>query len=179
MAEPPTPPRCQVCIEGLVKPDIVFFGEGLPQRFFKVSLCALGGEEGLMHLALDYDRLDCSPYSIPLILLFNHLLFCFSLSLSLSLELIAREYFYCAFCFSYLMYVLPSTFRSRLICSLLLALVLISRSASRSSALGHGYFPERSAILRPRHRSHSPLPAAAPQQGPRGHPPRPTIERGQ
>ena len=82
MAEPPNPPRCQVCKEGLVKPDIVFFGEGLPQRFFKVSLCALGGEEGLMHLALDYDRLDCSPYSIPLILLFNYLLLCYSLSLS-------------------------------------------------------------------------------------------------
>jgi len=37
MAEPPTPPRCTVCKEGLVKPDIVFFGEGLPQRFFKVT----------------------------------------------------------------------------------------------------------------------------------------------
>lgn len=30
-------PRCASCTFGLVKPDIVFFGEGLPRRFFDMS----------------------------------------------------------------------------------------------------------------------------------------------
>lgn len=30
-------PKCTKCKKGLVKPDIVFFGEGLPQKFFDLS----------------------------------------------------------------------------------------------------------------------------------------------
>jgi NAD-dependent deacetylase sirtuin 2 len=28
-------PRCPACKKGLIKPDITFFGESLPKRFFK------------------------------------------------------------------------------------------------------------------------------------------------
>ncbi|KAL7578140.1 hypothetical protein ACA910_012585 [Epithemia clementina (nom. ined.)] len=39
-------PKCKSCRKGLVKPDIVFFGEGLPDRFFKL-------------LPGDLNRADC------------------------------------------------------------------------------------------------------------------------
>lgn len=31
-------PKCEEC-DGLVKPDIVFFGEALPERFFRLVEC--------------------------------------------------------------------------------------------------------------------------------------------
>ncbi|KAF7989235.1 hypothetical protein HCN44_007832 [Aphidius gifuensis] len=34
-----TIPKCEKCIEGVVKPDIVFFGEMLPERFHQLSDC--------------------------------------------------------------------------------------------------------------------------------------------
>ncbi|KAJ1563028.1 NAD-dependent protein deacetylase sirtuin-2 [Cladochytrium tenue] len=37
-ADAPLPPLCQHCRQGIVKPDITFFGESLPSRFFDLAL---------------------------------------------------------------------------------------------------------------------------------------------